>query len=272
VTFAAGLVRQTRGLLPRAEAEFLLQSLLRVQRHALYCPELRVGARAAARFLRLCRRAGAGEPPQYLVRSAPFLDLDIHVDRRVVIPRPETEELVLRATRRLSSPGLIVDYGTGSGCIAVALARRFPAARVVAVDRSTPALAVAHRNVLRYRLGRRIRLCRASALGEPATARLRGRVDLLISNPPYLPSSRISRLSPRVRRFEPRAGLDGGPNGASIVTMLLRHGPGLLRPGGLMALEIDHTHGALVRRLASTAFVERDFAGRVRYAFLTGRN
>jgi release factor glutamine methyltransferase len=270
----AALLRQSRPLCSRQDAEFLLAALLRSPRHRLFDPQARVPGPLARRFLRLCRRAGTGEPPQYLARSAPFLCLDLYVDRRVVVPRPETEELVLRAARRSPIAGrqspLLLDYGTGSGCVAIALARRFPRARVLAADSSAPALAVARRNVLKYRLGRRIRLCRASSLRDPVLVRLRGRLDLLVSNPPYVPSARFSRLSRRVRCYEPRSGLDGGPNGASIVEMLLRAGPELLRPGGLLALEIDHTHGPLARR--SGAAVERDPAGRIRYAFLTRRS
>ena len=250
--------------------------LLQVPRHRLYLdPE--VTARTAARYRRLASRASAGEPVQYLVRSAPFLDFDVHVDRRVLIPRPETEELVARTLARIrsvSEPSAVrrrlfaMDFGTGSACIAIAMARALPKADVLAVDASKAALAVAARNVARYGLARRIRLAQARAIGEPVLARLRGRLDLLISNPPYVPTPRLARLDRIVRR-EPRLALDGGPKGTNIVAMLLTHGPVLLRPGGLLAVEIDATHEAVVRRLAPTAEIERDLSGRIRYAFLT---
>ncbi len=251
--------------------------LLGARRHELYSG-LTVPSRTAGRFRRLVARAKAGEPVQYLTGSAPFLDFDVAVDRRVLIPRPETEELVSRAVARIRSSCKpqavscrlsVVDYGTGSGCIAIALARAFPSTKVLAVDASKAALAKAAQNVTRYSLTGRIRLVQARALDEPVMNRLRGRLDLLISNPPYVPTSRLARLDRNVRR-EPKLALDGGPKGANIVAMLLALGPGLLRPGGLLAIEIDSTHEAVVRKLAPAAEIERDFAGRVRYAFLRG--
>jgi release factor glutamine methyltransferase len=250
--------------------------LLAARRHELYAG-MSVPSRTADRFRRLVARAKAGEPVQYLTGSAPFLDFDVHVDRRVLIPRPETEELVARTLARLkSNAGRLrtegkmrtVDYGTGSGCIAIALARAFPEARVLAVDASKAALAVAARNVARNGLAGRVRLARARALDDPVVARLRGRLDLLISNPPYVPTSRLARLD-RTVRGEPKLALDGGPKGANIVAMLLARGPGLLKPGGLLAVEIDSTHEAVVHKLAPAAEIERDLAGRIRYAFLT---
>jgi len=253
-----------------------MMHLLRVPRHGLYVG-LAVPRRTAERLGRLVACASAGEPVQYLTHFAPFLDSEVRVDHRVLIPRPETEELVVRALSRVRSGReqqamsrklLAVDYGTGSGCIAIALARALPDAKVLAVDASRSALAVAARNLSRHGLVGRVRLAQARTIDDPVLTRLRGQLDLLISNPPYVPASRMARLDRAVRR-EPRLALDGGPKGANIVAMLLTHGPGLLKPGGLLAIEIDSTHRAVVRRLAPAAEVERDLAGRVRYAFLT---
>jgi len=270
-TAATRLLKQTTGSIPRSDAEYLLMHLLAVKRHELYTGTP-VSPAQSRRFSRMVATARTGKPVQYIVRSAPFLDLDLYVDQRVLIPRPETEELVIRALGRLGSvpnrPALVVDYGTGSGCIAIALARRLADARLIAVDASKSALAVALRNVQACHLGRRVRLVHARNLDVPTLRRLRGRVDLLISNPPYVPSARIAILNRRVREHEPRLSLDGGPKGTSIVGMLLEQGPRLLRPGGLLAVEIDSSHGRFVRRLAPTAEVEKDLAGRVRYVFL----
>jgi len=274
-TETAASLSETVGSIPRPDAEYLLMHLLGARRHELYS-ELPVPSRTADRFRRLVARAEAGEPVQYLTRSAPFLDFEVHIDHRVLIPRPETEELVVRALSRIWSGSklqavgrelLAVDYGTGSGCIAIALARALPDVIVIALDASRAALAVAARNVARYRLAGRIRLAQARGIGERVPKRLRGRLDVLISNPPYVPTSRLARLDRAVRR-EPKLALDGGPKGANIVAMLLTHGPRLLKPGGLLAIEIDATHEAVVRRLAPDAEIERDLAGRVRYAFL----
>ena len=268
---AADLVSAVRTLIPRPDAEFLLMSLLRVTRHELYSG-WPVPASCARRFARLARRAACGEPVQYLVKSAPFLDLDLLVDRRVLIPRPETEELVSRTIERSRGAGgnkqlTIVDYGTGSACIAIALARAFPLARVLAVDASRPALAVARQNIQRYQLGRRIRLRQVDSLRASVFDRLRHRVDLLVSNPPYVPTRRLAQVSPAVRR-EPKPALDGGPKGTNIVEMLLADGPEMLSRGGLLAMEIDWSHGPLVRRLAPGAEIEPDLSGRTRYAFI----
>ena len=250
--------------------------LLGARRHELYSGTM-IPNRTVERFRRLVARARAGEPVQYLTGSAPFLDFDVAVDRRVLIPRPETEELVSRAIARIRSgrePSAVsrklsaVDYGTGSGCIAIAAARVFSVARVLAVDASKAALAKAAQNIARHGLAGRIRLAQARTLDEPVLTRLRGRLDLLISNPPYIPTSRLPRLDRNVR-CEPKLALDGGPKGANIVGMLLVRGPGLLRRGGLLAIEIDSTHAAVVRKLAPAAEIERYLAGRVRYAFLT---
>ena len=275
-TDATLLLREASGSISKADAEYLLMHLLHARRHELFLGRA-IPARAASQFRRLVARAGAGEPVQYLVHSAPFLDFCVYVDRRALIPRPETEELVARTLPRLKSKARrqkaegkprAVDFGTGSGCIAIALARVITDVGILAVDASRSALAVAARNVLKHGLAGRIRLKQAKSLSDPALARLRGKLDLLISNPPYVPTPRLARLPANVRQ-EPRLALDGGPKGANIVAMLLEHGPVLLKPDGLMAIEIDADQEATVRRLAPRAELERDLAGRIRYVFLT---
>ena len=241
--------------------------LLGLRRHELYAGSVRVPDPVADRFHSLIARVAAGEPPQYVVNSAPFFDFDLYVDGRVLIPRPETEQLVARALERKPAPRVVVDFGTGSGCIAIAVARLCPQARVLAVDVSTAALAVAGRNTAAFGLRDRVRLESAAALADPVFAAYEHRVDLLISNPPYVPSGRIPGLEPRVRDHEPMLGLDGGPNGVSILAMLLQRGPALLGAGGLMALEIDESHGPEVRRRLPGIEVEQDLSGRIRFAF-----
>ncbi|MBM3330241.1 peptide chain release factor N(5)-glutamine methyltransferase [candidate division WOR-3 bacterium] len=272
---SAELLKEASGAIPRSDAEYLLMHLLQVPRHELYLRRP-VTAREAARFRRLVSLARSGEPVQYLTHSAPFLDFQVQVDHRVLIPRPETEELVARTLSKLKSEArsrkpkartMAVDFGTGSGCIAIALARALPQASILAVDASVAALAVARRNVVRHSLGDKVRLAQARNMDDRILSRLRGRLDLLISNPPYIPTRRLARLQPSVRR-EPRLALDGGPKGANIVAMLVAHGPTLLKPGGLLAVEVDATHESAVRKLAPHTEVERDLAGRVRYAFL----
>jgi release factor glutamine methyltransferase len=277
---SAALVRAAARRIPQTDAEYLLESLLGRKRHEFYLG-IDVPKRIAARFARQVAEAQRGSPVQYLAGSTPFLDFEVRVDRRVLIPRPETEELVLRSLSRRSLPPslhpsippslspLVLDFGTGSGCIAIAVARLLPRASVIAVDASRAALNVARENVRRLGVARRIRFVQARSLADRQLAQLRGRLDLLISNPPYVPTRRLARLPVSVRDHEPRLALDGGTNGTKIVAMLLEHGPTFLRPDGLMALEIDWSHSRFVRRLARSADIERDLAGRTRYAFLT---
>lgn len=270
---AARLVRAASRLIPRAEAEFLLEHLLDCRRHELYEGEDPVPARIRRRYAALVGGAADGAPVQYLVHSAPFLDFELYVDRRVLIPRPETEELVLRTAARLQSAmrGLqsviVLDFGTGSGCIAIALARMFPRARVVAADASGEALRVCRRNAKALGVGGRVRLVKAADFDHPELRRLSGSIDLLISNPPYIPTRRLARLDPRVRNHEPIVALDGGPKGTNIVAMLLRRGPEMLAPNGFLALEVDATHPRMLKPLAPAAEFECDLASRPRYLF-----
>jgi release factor glutamine methyltransferase len=265
------LVRQASQTISRTDAEFLLMSLLDTGRHVLMdkvaaSPGLRAG------FRRSIDRVRRGEPVQYAAGTAPFLDFAVRVDRRVMIPRPETEELVLRAAGRLEQTGtLALDFGTGSGCIAIALCRLRPLMRVIAADCSPDALSVAAANARRLRVASRIRFVQASSVSDAVLARYRGRLDLLISNPPYIPTARLSRLEPVVREHEPLLALDGGPKGTTIVQMLLEQGPELLKPEGLLALEVDSTHARFLRRGAPGIEIEHDLSGRVRYAFLHRR-
>ena len=276
---AAELVRDAGKSIPTEEAEFILGLLLRKKRHELYSDKATVPARARRRFAELVLKARDGFPAQYLVHDAPFLDFSVYVDERVLIPRPETEELVLRAASRLGagkrtpiasrqSPILVVDYGTGSGCIAIALARMFPESRVLAVDSSGAALSVCRRNVRRRGIEARITPVRANSLDHPGISRISGRLDLLISNPPYVPTPRLEKLDPKVRNHEPLSALDGGPKGISILAMLLERGLEMLAAGGLLALEIDASQPRLLLKLAPDAVIERDLAGRPRYLFL----
>lgn len=260
-------LNRARGMIPREEAEFLLMGMLGLKRHQLYSDSRQMSSAELKKFWQLAKAAQNGVPVQYLLGKAPFLELEILVDQRVFIPRPETEELVLRATARVKNPGLILDYGTGSGCIAIAMARRFPGVEVWAVDISPGALAVAEINVRRYGLTGRVRLVQVATLSERACDFIRGRVGLLISNPPYIPRERLSSLPVAVREYEPRMSINGGTAGVEVVKMLLTEGRKMLSPEGVLAVEIDHTQGDFVRRLLPGAEIECDLSGQVRYVF-----
>ncbi len=214
----------------------------------------------------LARRRLAGEPLQYLEGTAAFTDFDVIVDSRVLIPRPETEGLFDLVVRELGgdSPSVVVELGTGSGAIAIALARRFADAAVHATDISEDALDVARHNA--RRLGVDISFHRGDLFAALPGA-LRGRVDLLVSNPPYVAEHEWKLLPPDVRR-EPRAALIAGPRGTEVLERIASGAPEWMAPGGLVACEIGETQGEVVREAFAAlgdARIRPDLAGCDRY-------
>lgn len=230
----------------RLDAEVLLAHVLGVTRVGLYMaydqpmegPEL-------LRFRELIHRRLAGEPVAYLVGEQEFWSLAIKVDRRVLIPRPDTEALVevgLRVARsgRLSR---IADVATGSGAVAIALAKEVPEAVMVATDASAEALAVARANVERHGLGHRVELHQGDLL-----APLVATFDLIVSNPPYVRSAELDTLAAEVK-CEPRQALDGGCDGLAILRRLIPDARARLVLGGTLAVEHGHDQGQRVAEL-----------------------
>lgn len=195
------------------------------------------------------RRLAAGEPLQYLLGETDFFGRTFRVDRRVLIPRPETEELVDRIRRTAPAARRILDVGTGSGCIAVTLALELPAARVAAADLSEEALAVARENAAR--LGGAVDFRQADALHGLAGAFADdGPFDLIVSNPPYVPESDRATMHPNVRDHEPALALfvpDEDP--LRFYRAIAEAGRSLLRDGGLLWFEIYHEAGGALREL-----------------------
>jgi release factor glutamine methyltransferase len=204
----------------------------------------------AAVFEALAARRERREPTGYIIGHREFWELDIEVDAGVLVPRPETELLVEEALSRLSpaegpGPGAgpearpgtvcrphIADVGTGSGCIAIALARWLPAAVVTAIDASEAALAVARRNAIRHDVADRVRLLRGDLLEAAG-----GPFDAVVSNPPYVPAGDIAGLQPEVRDHEPRAALAGGEDGLDLIRRLVPEAAAALRPRGWLLFE-----------------------------------
>lgn len=212
----------------------------------------------------LARRRLEGEPLQYLEGSAAFTDFDVAVDSRVLIPRPETEGLYELVTRNVTSPSVIVDLGTGSGALAIAFARRFPDAAVHAVDLSPEALQMARDNA--RRLGADITFHRGDLL-DPLPADLGGRVDLLVSNPPYVAEHEWESLPVDVRR-EPRLALVAGPRGTEVLERIAAGAGEWMAPGGLVACEMGETQAAAIRQAFSilgAPEIHQDLSGRDRY-------
>lgn len=222
----------------RLDAEVLLAHVRGCPRIALYTAfDEPVDEEVRARFRGLVKRRGAGEPVAYLVGSREFFSLPFAVTPAVLIPRPETEGLVVRAIdlcRPLESPR-IADVGTGSGAIAVALAKHLPKARIVATDISAAALDVARANASRHGLEGRITFSDGDLLECPAGA---GPFDCIVSNPPYVRDDEFAGLPRDVRDHEPKGALVAGPTGVEVVERLVAAAVGRLAVGGWLLVEI----------------------------------
>lgn len=215
----------------------------------------------------LVARRLAGEPLQYLEGTAAFGPLDLHVDPRVLIPRPETELLWEIAAALVDAPNVIVDLCTGSGALAIALAKQFPEARVLGTDLSAAALEVARKNGDLHETS--VEWC-AGDLFEALPDDLMGRIDLLVSNPPYVAEHEYESLPEDVRR-EPRMALVAGPTGLEVHDRIAAGIGKWLAPGGRFALEIGEAQGDAMRSLLAgfSPQLRRDLTDRIR--FVIGR-
>ena len=233
---------------PRLEAELLLGYALGVSRTRLLThPEHPVLVDQLALYTDLVRRRSAGYPLPYLTGRIEFYGLGFMVTPEVLIPRPETERLVDLALAR--RPATVIDVGTGCGCIAISLAVRLPESAVTAIELSSAALAVAQRNVEMHGVAQRVRLM----VGDLLTPRP-SPVDLIVSNPPYIPTGDCAMLPTSVRDHEPRLALDGGLDGLSVIRRLLAQAPAVLRPGGALLIEIGADQGQAALGLARSFF------------------
>lgn len=236
----------------RLEAELLLAGALEVDRLQLYLQHDRpVSEAELERFRGFVRRRLKHEPVQYILGDAAFRHLTLQVDRRVLIPRPETELLVgeVLAWAKGRDVRAVLDVGTGSGAIALTLASEGPFERVVASDISADALAVAQANAVRSGLGGRIEF-RVGAGWE--VVRDGERFSAIVSNPPYVAAEERASLPADVREYEPAAALFAGADGLDVIRELVAGGRSRLEPGGLLALEIGETQGAAVCELIET--------------------
>ncbi len=261
----AGLRLKAAGIAdPRREAWRIWADLKGLSSHtgSILSDEAVPGGEAE-RFRNAVDRRAGGEPLPYVTGLAGFRELTLHADRRALIPRPETEGLVELLLARVPG-GRVADIGTGTGCIALALADEGRYDQILAVDRSREALALAAENRAVTRLG--IDLIHGDLLEGLGTATL----DAVVSNPPYLSDSEYAALDPSVRLWEPELALASGPDGLVATRQLLLDGARVVRPGGWIALEIDATRGAESARLAEEAgwsdiAVHDDLFGRARY-------
>lgn len=262
-TLSLGLI--TGAGLPRHEAERLLGAATGASRTALV-GGLSVDRAASARFTRMVRRRKAGEPLQYLEGTAQFGPIEVKVDRRVLIPRPETEQLWERAMDLLPpTPSVVVDMGTGSGCVGLAIKHERPDVRMITTDVSPEALEVARSNA--SLLGLDVEFVEGDRLValDPS---LRGAVALIVTNPPYVSETEWPLLPADVRDHEPRVALVMG-DGLDIYRYLAGEAGAWLALGGVLVAEIGAGQGTEIRRLFEEARwvpeIRRDWAGRDRF-------
>src|SRR6266550_718947 len=247
-------------------AELLLMHAMGRDRTWLYAhSEQELDAATRERYFSLIARRASGVPTQHLTGHQEFWGLDFEVTPDVLIPRPETEhviEVVLErltiaagnAASQLDAAHRIADVGTGSGCIAVALAHEFPGARITATDISAAALKVAHRNATRHGVAPRIDLIECDLLGKvfhqsPATNHQSPPYDLIASNPPYIGRNEAATLPREVREHEPDTALFGGETGTEMYAPLIAQAAALLKPGGILVLELGHNSAEDVTHL-----------------------
>lgn len=248
-------------------AELLLMHALGRDRTWLYTnPESRLDPDVAEAYFALVARRVAGEPTQYLTGKQEFWGLEFEVTPAVLIPRPETEHVIEVALERLGARGIkidmatgtpsprlqIADVGTGSGCLAVALAHELPHAEIVATEISAAALDVAQRNAVRHSVADRIRFIECDLLGVASSSPSASRpssFDLIVSNPPYVALNEAATLAREVRDHEPHAALFGGTTGIEIYARLIEQAGALLRAGGILVLELGYNSADEVRKL-----------------------
>ena len=234
---------------PRLTIELLLAHVLKKKRLQLYLEfEHELDEPTLATLRELVKRRVAGEPLQYITGEAEFCGLKLAVDRRVLIPRPETELLVEIVAAR--QPAKIVDVGTGSGCIAIALAQRLPAAEITAIDANAGALELAQENAGRQNLQKIPRFLPGDLLSVLPDSYA---ADAIVSNPPYIASGDWAKLPKEVKDFEPAQALTAGVDGLEIIRRLVLDAKRVLSPNGFVALEIGAGQRSAVAELFERA-------------------
>jgi release factor glutamine methyltransferase len=226
----------------RLDAEVLLRHAINRDRAWLLAhmqEELADDARKT--FERAVERRSRREPLQYITGRQEFWGIEFMVTPDVLIPRPETEliiESALRSVRDRNGPQWIIDLCTGSGCIAVSLAKELPQARILATDTSSQAISVARGNARRHDVADRIRFFEGDLFGPLEELDIHGQVDIIVSNPPYVSSGDFSALQPEVRDYEPKMALLAGPDGTQVQRRIVNEAPRFLMKHGLLIMEM----------------------------------
>ena len=258
---------------PHLEAEILLAHALGMKRIDLYLKfENELNQADLEKFRSYILRRKSHEPTAYIIGTRQFMSMEFQVTKDTLIPRPETEilvELAEQAAEKKNDAVEILDIGTGSGAIAVSVAKLIPAARVTAIDISAEALAVAENNALKHGVADRITFEQADIVPADKNKLF----DLIISNPPYIMTDAISGLASEVKDFEPRGALDGGKDGLKYYIEIMKKAPLILKDGGCLILEIDPSITDGIRKLSQEGSIfgvelVKDFAGLDRAAVI----
>lgn len=261
---------------PRADAEVLLAYVLGLERVQLYLNyDKPLSSEELTRFRGLVRRRAAYEPAQYITGKQEFWSLDFEVTPAVLIPRPETEMLVEKALEIAGDkPSFVLDLGTGSGAIAVALAHERNRIRVIAADKSWPAIEIARKNALRNGVADRICFITMDlfeAIGG------RHSFDLIVSNPPYVSDAELLDLAPEIANYEPHSALrGGGKRGLALIRKILQGFDAHLKPGGALLIEIGLGQAEILEEGISPDLAEsfefiRDYSGVKRVLHVRGK-
>ena len=255
---------------PRLDAEILLS-------HARGCPRIQLYTQfdqplsdaVRAQMRELVQRRAKAEPVAYLVGQREFFSLGFKVTRDVLIPRPDTETLVMEildGIKPLSEPR-VLDLCTGSGCVAISVAKNCKSAKVMATDISPAALAIARENAERHQVSDRLSFIESDLFAKIPADR---KFDVIASNPPYVPSSEIDQLDAEVAKHEPRLALDGGPDGLSVLKRIIEVAPKFAAPGALLLLEFTPEQAAALEAIVSAhggyeqVSIRKDLANRAR--------
>jgi release factor glutamine methyltransferase len=287
LSYAIALLEREHPPSAALAAELLLMHTLECDRTWLYShPEQELDAATRERYFSLVEQRVSGVPMQHLTGHQEFWGLEFEVTPDVLIPRPETEHVIEVALQLMgvvpddTSPRRIeelriADVGTGSGCIAIALAKEFPSAHIIATDISAAALQIARRNAARHDVADRIDFIECNLLDalhqSPATSHQSPHFDLIASNPPYIGLHESATLPREVRDHEPHAALFGGETGHEIYAPLIAQAARLLKPGGILVLELGHNSAEEISRLLDTPewtdiMLTNDLAGITRVA------
>jgi len=253
----------------RLDAEWLMSHVMGKERmEILLRPNMEMKKEEQERFFQLLQRRIQGEPLQYILGTQEFMGLSFLVDQRVLIPRQDTETLVEEAIRVMKrdwgGAGRILEVGTGSGAIAISLAKLLPQTFVTAVDLSSEALSVAAANARIHGVDSRIAFLKCDFLRDSLSDDGK-RYHLLVSNPPYIPSSQIEGLQREVKDYEPRMALDGGEDGLLFYRAIKEKAPALLHKGGMVLMEVGYNQAEKVREILADTFHDietiKDLAG-----------